>query len=82
MKIFNERRKAMCGKLIYKCTNLHCGIIYKEEHHDELKGDEITGGFCPICVLIFEVQLIRVKQKKEGNPDCFAKSSGCCDRFD
>ena len=72
----------MCGKVIYKCTNQLCGAIYRVEHRDDLKEDEITGGFCQNCALAFEVRITRLKQRKEGNPDCYAKSNGYCDRFD
>jgi len=37
-------------------------------------------GLCPTCAKEEFIPVFRKQQRKEGNPDCYAKSNGFCDQ--
>ena len=50
---------------------------------DDLKKHKIliSHGLCAPCLKEALVPIYRKRQRAEGNPDCFGKSSGYCDQF-
>jgi hypothetical protein len=41
----------------------------------------LSHGLCKDCLRDSLTLLYRKRQRKEGNPDCFAKASDYCDQF-
>jgi hypothetical protein len=43
---------------------------------------KISHGLCTSCLKESLTPIYRKRQREEGNPDCFGKAQGFCDRFD
>ena len=61
----------------FKCIN--CG---KEWGRGNPEKDGYSHGVCKKCLKLGLTEIYRKRQVEEGSFDCFAKSSGYCDRLD
>jgi hypothetical protein len=59
----------------YRCVK--CGGTWTV---DEAGSVNNSHGLCPMCAKERLIPVFRKQQQKEGNPDCFGKSSGYCDQ--
>ena len=61
--------------MLYQCIN--CESIWGDE---PVEDGLMSHGLCKDCFLIKATPTIRTNQLKEGNFDCFKRSSGYCDQ--
>ena len=72
-------RTMIMGKLRVKC--IRCGKEWEKEAPVSWKADDFTSSLCPSCFREVITPIIRRKQRKEGNFDCFGKAGADCDQL-
>ena len=66
-------------KIRVKC--IKCGEEWEKDAIIPWGPDDYSSSFCNTCFKEVISRVIHRKQLKEGNFDCFGKSSGYCDQF-
>jgi hypothetical protein len=59
----------------FRCID--CRKLFTDESAGSVDNSH---GLCPACAKKSVTPLFRSRQRKEGNPDCFGKSTGYCDQ--
>ena len=67
------------NQLRVKCVK--CGKEWKKDTAMHWGPEDFTSSFCNDCFIVVASSVIRKKQLKEGNFDCFGKAGGYCDQF-
>lgn len=69
-----ERWRGTMNKICIRCKNKFA--VVRADNQDGFD----THGICAGCLVETLTPTFRKRQAEEGNPDCFGKSSGYCNR--
>jgi len=67
-------------KLKVRC--MKCGKEWKKETEKDWSPDDFTSSLCNPCFREVVAPTIRRKQLKEGNFDCFGRTTDYCDQLE
>jgi hypothetical protein len=66
------------SKMRVKC--IRCNREWEKETPVDWKADQYTSSLCDACFVEVASEVIKRKQRREGNFDCFATADTYCDQ--
>ena len=77
LEVYGIRGAIGGNAMLYKCIWQGCNKIWGKPDSD---GEGYSHGLCPTHSRLAFADVFRRQQAKEGNPDCYLRSFGNCQR--